>query len=305
MARARRSGQEQAPPAPASVLAPRRATPRAWWRLVRRSPTGAAGALIIAVMALLAAAAPWVSPFNPVAADFGAMLKAPSRLHPFGSDAFGRDVASRIIYGARTALGVGFGASLLGATVGAAIGVTSAYFGGLADLAIQRLVDILISFPLIIVAMAIVAIVGGGIDKLVLAIALSFVPRAARVVRSSALAVRSMTYVEAAHAVGGSSARIMLRHMAPNVAAPYLVMLTAFLGQAILLEASLSFLGLGASEPTPAWGLMLRGAAVDFVQRAPWMAIFPGLAISAAVLAFNLLGDALRDALDPRLRGAG
>jgi peptide/nickel transport system permease protein len=255
-------------------------------------------------MALLALAAPWVSPFNPVAADFGAMLKAPSRTHPFGSDAFGRDVASRIIYGARTALGVGFGASILGATLGAGIGVTSAYFGGATDLVIQRFVDILISFPLIIVAMAIVAIVGAGMDKLVLAIALSFVPRAARVVRSSALAVRSMTYIEAAHAMGGSSLRIMVRHIAPNVTAPYLVMLTAFLGQAILLEASLSFLGLGASEPTPAWGLMLRGAAVDFVQRAPWMAIFPGIAISAAVLAFNLLGDALRDALDPRLRGS-
>jgi peptide/nickel transport system permease protein len=256
-------------------------------------------------MAALAIAAPWVSPFNPVAADFGAMLQAPSRIHLLGSDAFGRDVASRLIHGARTALAVGFGASILGATAGAAIGVVSAYFGGRTDLIMQRLIDILISFPIIIVAMAIVAIVGAGMDKLVIAIALSFVPRAARVVRSSALAVRSMTYIEAAHALGGSPWRIMSRHMARNIAAPFLVMLTAFLGQAILLEASLSFLGLGATEPTPAWGLMLRGAAVDFVQRAPWMAVFPGLAISAAVLAFNLLGDTLRDALDPRLRGAG
>jgi len=287
-----------------AVLAPLPAKTQAFWRLLRRSPTGAAGAAIIVAMALIAVAAPWVSPFNPVAADFGAMLKAPSRTHLLGSDAFGRDVASRIIYGARTALGVGFGASVLGATLGAGIGVMSGYFGGVTDLVIQRLVDILISFPIIIVSMAIVAIIGAGMDKLVLAIALSFVPRAARVVRSSALTVRSMTYIEAALALGAAPARIMLRHIAPNATAPYLVMLTAFLGQAILLEASLSFLGLGASEPTPAWGLMLRGAAVDFVQRAPWMAIFPGLALSAAVLAFNLLGDALRDGLDPRLRGA-
>jgi peptide/nickel transport system permease protein len=272
---------------------------------MRGSPTGVAGAAILIVMAVLALLAPWVSPFNPVAADFGSMLQAPSRTHPLGSDAFGRDVASRIIFGARTALAVGFGASILGATAGGAIGVVSAYFGGRTDLVIQRVVDILISFPIIIVAMAIVSLLGAGMDKLVLAIAVSFVPRAARVVRSSALAVRSMTYVEAAHAVGGSSSRVMLKHMAPNVVAPYLVMLTAFLGQAILLEASLSFLGLGVSEPTPAWGLMLRGAAVDFVRRAPWMAVFPGIAISAAVLAFNLLGDTLRDALDPRLRGTG
>jgi peptide/nickel transport system permease protein len=297
-----RSGQGRSS---AAVVAPARIRARSWWRLARSNPTGAAGAAILIVMAALAIAAPWVSPFNPVAADFGAMLQAPSRTHPLGSDAFGRDVASRLIYGARTALAVGFGASILGATAGAAIGVVGAYFGGRTDLVMQRLIDILISFPIIIVAMAIVAIVGAGMDKLVIAIALSFVPRAARVVRSSALAVRSMTYIEAAHALGGSPWRIMSRHMAPNVAAPYLVMLTAFLGQAILLEASLSFLGLGATEPTPAWGLMLRGAAVDFVQRAPWMAVFPGLAISAAVLAFNLLGDTLRDALDPRLRGAG
>jgi peptide/nickel transport system permease protein len=237
-----------------------------------------------------------------VAANFAAMFRPPDSAHWFGTDAFGRDVLSRIIFGARTALIVGFGASLLGATLGGAIGVASAYFGGLTDLFVQRLVDILISFPIIVVAMAIVAIIGLGIDKLVIAIALSFLPRAQRVVRSSALSVREMVYVEAARALGCSHGRIIWRHMAPNVLAPYLVMLTSFLGQAILLEASLSFLGLGVSEPTPAWGLMLRGAAVDFVQRAPWMAVFPGLAISAAVLAFNVFGDALRDAFDPRLR---
>lgn len=271
-------------------------------RFLRRSPAGAASAAVIAAMLLAAIFAHRAAPYDPLATNFGAMFTPPGRAYWLGSDAFGRDVLSRIIHGARTALFVGFGASVLGATIGAVVGVASAYFGGLTDLLVQRLVDILISFPIIILAMAIMAIIGVGTDRIILAIALSFLPRAARVVRSSALAVREMVYIEAARALGCTHARIIFRHMAPNVLAPFLVMLTSFLGQAILLEASLSFLGLGVSEPTPAWGLMLRGAAIDFVQRAPWMAVFPGLAISVAVLAFNVLGDALRDALDPRLR---
>jgi peptide/nickel transport system permease protein len=167
---------------------------------------------------------------------------------------------------------------------------------------VQRIMDVLISFPLIILALAVVAILGTGVFNVVLAIAIPMVPRCARVVRSSALSVREMPYVDAARAAGFTDARIVLRHMLPNVMAPYLIMLTAFLGQAILLEASLSFLGLGVQEPVAAWGLMLRGAAVEFAETAPWMAIFPGLAISLAVFGFNLFGDSLRDALDPRLR---
>ncbi len=271
-------------------------------RFIRKYPLGTMGAVLIASMLLVGAFAGVVAPYDPVANDFSAMFQRPSRAHWFGTDAFGRDVLSRIFYGARTALLVGFGSSLLGATVGAVLGVVSAYFGGRLDLWLQRLLDIVMAFPIIILAMAVVALLGTGTVNLILAIALSFIPRAERVVRASALAVREMVYVEAARAIGAGPWRIIFRHMSPNVAAPYLVMLTAFLGQAILLEASLSFLGLGVAEPTPAWGLMLRGAAVDFVQRAPWMAIFPGLAISVAVLAFNVLGDALRDALDPRLR---
>ncbi len=271
-------------------------------RFVQRYPTGAAGAGVTLVLLVLAIFARWTAPYDPLTTDFGAMFKPPGPTHWFGSDAFGRDVLSRIIYGARTALIVGFGSSVAGATIGAVVGVASAYSGGTTDLIVQRLVDVLISFPIIVLAMAIVAIIGAGTDKLIVAIALSFLPRAERVVRSSALAVREMVYIDAARALGGSPARIIFRHMAPNVAASYLVMLTAFLGQAILLEASLSFLGLGVSEPTPAWGVMLRGAAVDFVQKAPWLAIFPGLAISVTVLAFNVLGDSLRDALDPKLR---
>jgi len=284
------------------VAAPARRRRHPLARFFRRHPAGAAGLVVILVLMGVALLAPWIAPYDPVANDFRSMFKPPGVSHWAGTDAYGRDVLSRVIFGARTALLIGFGASLLGATIGAVIGVASVYFGGKTDLLVQRLVDVLLSFPIIIVALAIVSIIGTGIDKLIVAIALSFVPRVERVVRGSALAVRAMTYIEAAQAIGAGAWRIIFRHMSPNVVAPYLVMLTASLGQAILLESSLSFLGLGVSEPTPAWGLMLRGAAVDFATRAPWMAVVPGLAITTTVLTFNVLGDALRDALDPRLR---
>ena len=180
--------------------------------------------------------------------------------------------------------------------------MASAYFGGRIDLVVQRLMDVLFAFPVVILALAVVAVLGTGAGNVILAIAVPMVPRCARVVRSSALSVREMPYVDAARAQGFGHGRIILRHMLPNVMAPILIMATAFLGEAILLEASLSFLGLGVQEPTAAWGLMLRGAAVEFAESAPWMAIFPGLAISLGVFGFNLFGDSLRDALDPRLR---
>jgi peptide/nickel transport system permease protein len=216
-------------------------------------------------------------------------------------------VFSRIVYGARTALSIGFLASILGSTLGAIVGVASAYFGGRIDMVVQRLMDVVLSFPIIVLALAVVAILGKnvvlGVDwNLVLAIGLPMVPKVARVVRASALAVREMPYIDAARTAGFSHTRIIFRHIVPNVTAPYLIMLTAFVGQAILLEASLSFLGLGATEPTPAWGLMLSGSAIDFYQQAPWMIVFPGVAISLAVFAFNLFGDSLRDWLDPKLR---
>ena len=277
-----------------------------WWAAVsdftRRRTLGAVGAVVVIGMILIGALAGWIAPYDPLAVDFGAMLAAPSAAHWLGTDAFGRDVLSRLIHGSRTALLVGFGSAVVGATLGAVIGVGSAYFGGRLDLLLQRFMDVFLSFPLIVLALALVAVLGNSIPNVILAITVPMIPRAALVIRSSALAIREMPYVDAARAAGFSHARIILRHMLPNVMAPYLIMLTAFLSQAILLESSLSFLGLGVQEPTPAWGLMLRGAAVDFAEAAPWMALFPGLAISLAVFAFNLFGDSLRDALDPKLR---
>jgi len=268
----------------------------------RRRPLGTLGGAIIVLLVAVAVLAPLLATHNPLANDYGAMLSPPGAQHWLGTDAHGRDVYSRLLYGSRTALLVGFGASVLGATLGAVIGVASAYFGGRLDLVLQRFMDIFLSLPLIILALSVVVILGTGAQNVILAIMIPMIPRCALVVRSSALAIREMPYVDAARAAGFSHARIILRHMLPNVMAPYLIMLTAFVGQAILLEASLSFLGLGVQEPTAAWGLMLRGAAVEFAESAPWMAIFPGLAISFAVFAFNLFGDSLRDALDPRLR---
>jgi peptide/nickel transport system permease protein len=277
----------------------------------RRRPLGAAGAGLIVFMVLAALfAEPVTGGKDPTLISFGTILAPPSLEHPLGTDPLGRDVFTRIIYGSRTALFIGFSASLIGSTLGLILGVVGAYFGGRVDQVIQRLMDILISFPLIVLAIAVVAVLPSrtetlaGLMNVVIAITVPIVPRVARVARSSALSVVTMPFIEAARSVGVPDARIIRRHVVPNVLAPYLIMLTAFLGQAILLEASLSFLGLGVAEPTPAWGLMLRGAGMQFLESAPWLAIVPGVAISAAVVGFNLFGDSLRDALDPRLRTA-
>ncbi|WP_368419078.1 ABC transporter permease [Rhodovarius sp.] len=273
----------------------------------RAQPLGAAGLIVILAMGLAAIFAEAIAPYEPEVINFGAMLMAPSLEHPFGTDAFGRDILTRIIYGARTALTIGFLSSFIGCTLGGLLGIASAYFGGRADLVIQRFVDVMLSFPIIILALVVVAVLGKtellGIDlNLVLAIAIPIIPRSSRVVRSAALSVRAMPYIDAARAGGYSAWHIITRHMAPNVLAPYLILLTAYIAQAILLEASLSFLGLGVSEPKPAWGLMLAGDSSNFYQEAPWMILFPGLAISLSVFAFNLFGDSLRDWLDPKFR---
>lgn len=273
-----------------------------FWNLVRRQPLGAIGGTIVILMILTAIFANFLSLYDPELEDFTVMLQPPSAEHWFGTDSFGRDILTRLIYGARTALLVGFGSSLLGSILGLVIGVGSAYFGGRVDLFTQRILDVLLAFPLIILAMTISVVLGSGVENVILAITLPFVARCARVVRSSALAIREIPYVDAARALGFGHLRIILRHMTPNVMAPYLIMLTTFLGQAILTEASLSYLGLGVQEPVAAWGLMLQGGAEEFAESAPWMAIFPGLAITLSVFAFNLFGDAMRDVLDPKLR---
>ena len=291
--------------APAPATATRQ--PGAFMEFCKQQPLGAVSFVIICVMMFAGIFSPLVAPYDPLAIDFASLLAAPSWDHWCGTDAFGRDICSRLIYGSRTALVIGFTSSFVGSTLGATLGVASAYFGGKIDDWIQRFVDILLAFPLIVLALVVVAafrkFTVGGVDvNLIVAIAIPIIPRVARVVRAAALSVRTMPYVDAARAAGYSHSRIIFRHMAPNVVAPYLIMLTAFIAQAILAEASLSFLGLGVTEPTAAWGLMLSGNAADFYREAPWMILFPGAMISLAVFAFNLFGDSLRDFLDPRFK---
>ena len=281
--------------------------PNALWQFVKDQPLGMIGLLIITVYVAFAFCARWIAPFDPEAIDFTAMLTRPGETHWFGTDQYGRDVFSRIVYGARTALAVGILSALSGCTLGALLGAASGYFGGRVDNAIQRLVDIMLSFPIIVLAMVVVAVLGKrellGIDlNLIAAITLPILPRMARVARASTLSIIAMPFIDAARAAGFSHGRIILRHITPNIVAPYLIMVSASMAQAILLEASLSFLGLGVTEPTPAWGLMLSGTSADFYQTAPWMILFPGVAITLAVFAFNLFGDSLRDWLDPKLK---
>jgi peptide/nickel transport system permease protein len=271
-------------------------------RFLRRELLGTFGLILVLAMAATGLSAELIAPYSPTANDFAAMMEAPSWTHPLGTDQFGRDLLSRIIFGARTAMIVGLSSALVGGTLGLVLGVGSAYFGGKTDLIVQRLCDVVMAFPLIILALAVVAIFGTGVQNVIIAITIPLVPRCARVVRSSALAIREVAYVDAARALGFGHARIILHHMVPNVMAPFLIMVTAFVGQAVLAEASLSYLGLGVQEPVAAWGLMLQGGAEDFAQTAPWIAIFPGVAIVLSVLGINLFGDALRDTLDPKLR---
>jgi peptide/nickel transport system permease protein len=278
-------------------------------RMLRKQPLGSAGFIVILVMAFGALFADQVAPYDPELENFEYMLSPPGTVDEttgqtfhFGTDSFGRDQLSRMIYGARTALLVGFIASFVGAFIGLVLGVGSAYFGGYVDLVFQRVMDIFMAFPLVIMALAIVSIFGTGLENVIIAITIPFIPRCARVVRSSALALRELPYIDAARSVGYSHSRIILRHMVPNVMAPFLIMLTAFVGQAILTEASLSYLGMGVQEPTAAWGLMLQGGAEEYAESAPWVPIWPGVAITLAVFGFNLFGDAVRDVMDPKLR---
>ena len=296
------SSIEVAHEAATAALAPHGTTRDAVLTFMRKKPLGAAGAFIILGMMAVAASAGLLAPYDAYQADYGAQFARPSAEHWFGTDEFGRDLMSRIMYGARIALFVGFTASFFGCTIGALLGVSSAYLGGKFDLFLERLMDILLAFPQLILALAIASILGPAVQNVVIAIAIPIIPRAARVVRATSLSVKENVYVEAVNALGASRRRVVLRHIVPNVVAPYIIIVTAQLGSAILAEAALSYLGLGAAEPTPSWGLMLSGSALSYAEKAPWIPIFPGIAISLGVFGFNLFGDSLRDALDPKLR---
>ncbi len=272
------------------------------WRFCRHKPLGAAGAVILTGMVLLAVFAPVVSPYGEYETNYKAIRVAPGAAHILGTDEFGRDLFTRIVWGARISLYVSGLAVGLGMTAGALIGLSGAFWGGVVDLISQRLLEVLMAFPMLVMALAIVAALGSSIDNVVFALAVVLVPQGARVVRSAALTTREADYVQAARAIGAKDLRILFHHVLPNCIAPYIIVLTAGLGWAILVEASLSFLGLGVPQPEPSWGGMLSGAGRQYVVTAPWMAVFPGLAISLAVFGFNFFGDALRDVLDPRLR---
>jgi len=270
----------------------------------KRKPLGAIGGLIIFIMVLSAVFAPWIATHGPLDMDFKRVAENMSSEHWVGTDDWGRDVYSRIVYGARISLYVGLLSVLTGSLGGAIIGAFSAYYGGIVDDLIQRFMDALMSIPTLILALAIMAALGQSLNNVVLAVAVPQLPRANRVVRSQALAVKESEYVLAARSIGATDMRIIFQHISPQCVAPWLIIATAALGTAIISEASLSFLGLGVPPPEPSWGSMLTGRVRNYYMVAPWLAIWPGLAIAFAVYGFNLFGDALRDVLDPRLRGS-
>ena len=291
--------------APGVALALHR--PGAWTvlgRFCRKKPLGAIGGFLMLVILLTAVFANQLQTHDPIATDAASTLARPSEDHLLGTDHLGRDIYSRIVHGARVSLIVGIGSTLLGSVLGGVIGLLSGYAGGKTDLIAQRLLDILQGLPLLVLALVMSASLGPSIQNVIIAISIPIVPRASRVIRASVLSIREMQYIEAARALGLTHLRIAFRHVLPNTVGPFIVLVTAQLGAAILVEAALSFLGLGVPEPYPSWGRMLSVSAAEYAQKAPHLVLFPGLAISLAVFGSNLFGDALRDKLDPRLRGA-
>jgi peptide/nickel transport system permease protein len=288
-----------------ATLAPgRRGRAEALWRFCRRKPLGAAGGAVMLLVALTAVFAEPLSTHDPIATNSDAILARPGPGAWLGSDHLGRDIYTRIVHGARVSLIVGLGSTLLGSGLGGIIGLLSAYFGGKTDLVTQRIMDILQGLPLLVLALVMAAALGPSIPNVIVAISIPILPRAARVIRASVLAIREFQYIEAARALGTGHLRIAFRHILPNTIGPFIVLCTAQLGGAILVEATLSFLGLGVPEPYPSWGRMLSVSAAEYAQKAPHLVLVPGSAISLVVFGSNLLGDALRDTLDPRLRGA-
>jgi|SRR5579859_1968441 len=277
--------------------------PGAVGHFIRRKPLGAFGAAIIVLLLITAIGAQWLAPYPYDVGVTADRLLGPTLAHPFGTDANGRDLLSRIIWGARISVTIGFGAVFLSTLVAVAVGVSSGYFGGLVDLFVQRLVDIWISFPALVLLVSLVAILGPGLWSTTLVLGILLAPGTARVVRSAVLAMREQPYVEAARCAGAGHVRIVRSYVLPNVSAAIFVLATTQLGAAVLAESTLSFLGYGVPPPFPTWGAMLSGSGRAFMLQSPWLSIWPGLAISAAVFGFNMLGDALRDIFDPRLRG--
>ena len=272
-------------------------------RLCRQYPLGAIGSFIVFIVVFAAIFADFVAPYDPTATSAEMSLSPPGSAMLFGGDMMGRDVLSRIIHGARISLAVGIGSTILGGVIGTIIGLMCGYWMGLFDLLIQRLIDMMQALPLLVMALVMAASLGPSLENTIIAISIPLVPQVARVIRSNVLSLRELPFVEAARAVGMSDQRIIFRHILPNTLAPLIVLGTAQLGSAILTEASLSFLGLGVPEPYPSWGRMLSESAAEYVRVAPWLVIFPGIAISAAVFGANLMGDAVRDFLDPRNQG--
>ncbi|HEX6078711.1 MAG TPA: ABC transporter permease [Methylomirabilota bacterium] len=275
------------------------------WNFTKRKPLGAVGGLIVLGLLIMAVFAPWIAPYKYDETIAGARMKAPGTQFWMGTDNLGRDVFSRVVYGASVSVTVGFGAVLLANLLAALVGVTSGYFGGAYDICVQRVVDAWQSFPFLVVILSMMAVLGPGLLNLILALGVLGAAAGSRVIRGATISVMQNTYVEAARALGAGHLRIMIRYLLPNVAATIIILATIGLGAAILAESALSFLGFGVPPPYPSWGAMLSGSGRSFMYRAPWMAIWPGAAISLAVFGFNMLGDALRDVLDPRLRGGG
>jgi ABC-type dipeptide/oligopeptide/nickel transport system permease subunit len=271
---------------------------------IRRSPLSAFWGCIAAAILVMAIVAPALAPYEPLKSDFRAMSKPPNERHYFGTDQIGRDVLSRVIYGSRASLTIAIGAVLFGTTLGALWGLASGYFGGRFDIVSQRIIEFLQSFPDLILAMAIAMALGAGFGTVIVAIAITRIPFGGRVIRAVVLSLKELSYVEAARGLGASHLRIMLRHILPQCLAPYLILATTHLGVAIIIEAALGFLGVGIPPPTPTWGNMLADSLNAGLVPPWWLVLFPGLAITITVLAFNLLGDGIRDILDPRLRGA-
>ncbi|MEX2146102.1 MAG: ABC transporter permease, partial [Candidatus Rokuibacteriota bacterium] len=269
-------------------------------RFFRKKPLGAAGGVLMLVVVLTAAFAGLLATHDPIATSATRTLGAPSAENWLGNDHLGRDIYSRIVFGARVSLVVGVVSTILGSVLGGIIGLLSGYFGGKTDLITQRFLDILQGLPLLVLALVVSASLGPSLQNVIIAISIPIIPRAARVIRASVLAIREMQYIEAARALGLLHLRIAFRHVLPNTMGPFIVLCTAQLGSAILVEAALSFLGLGIPEPYPSWGRMLSVSAAQYAQRAPWLVLAPGIAISLTVFGSNLLGDALRDTLDPR-----